>query len=187
MDVDDQLLLARSLGASIRAARKAAQLTLSELARRTDLSQPFLSQVENGNTTPSVINLHRIAQTLGTTAHDLLEQSNRSPVKVVRAKEARRYNLGPSAVLRFCVTGTRLMDCNEVTAEPHSAAESGTTHAGEEFVYVISGEIRLNIDGQDVALRAGDTVYYSASVLHQWFNDTDETAVFLFVSTPPSF
>ncbi|MCM3898065.1 MULTISPECIES: helix-turn-helix domain-containing protein [Mycobacteriales] len=187
MDDDDQAILARSLGSSIRAARKSAGLTLSALATSTDLSQPFLSQVENGNTTPSVINLHRIAQTLGTTAHDLLEQSNRIPVKVVRNGEARRYNLGPDAVVRFCVGGTRLMDCNEVTAEPHSSAEAATSHAGEEFVYVVMGEVRLNIGGQSVVLRSGDTVYYSASVQHQWFNDTDETAVFLFVGTPPSF
>jgi transcriptional regulator with XRE-family HTH domain len=184
---DDQQSLARSLGASIRAARRAAGLTLAELAKRTELSQPFLSQAENGNVMPSVINLHRIAQALATTAHALLEQGTRTPTRVVRAGDARTYALGPSAVLRFCVEGTRLMDCNEVAAEPHSAAESATTHAGEEFVYVISGAIRFSVDGDEHYLNPGDTIYYAATSPHQWFNDSDHPAKFLFIGTPPGF
>ncbi|WLP90783.1 XRE family transcriptional regulator [Gordonia sp. NB41Y] len=184
---DDQAMLARTLGASIRSARKAAGMTMAEVARRADLSQPFLSQVENGNTAPSVINLHKIAQTLGTTAHALLEQGSRQPTTVIRSTDARRYNLGPSAIVRFCLSGTRSLDCNEVTAGAHSGAEAATTHAGEEFVYVISGTVRMNIDGVDHLLEPGDTVHFPATLSHQWFNDTDDEVRFLFVSTPPSF
>ncbi|WP_255025016.1 helix-turn-helix domain-containing protein [Rhodococcus sp. GA1] len=184
---DDQLLLARSLGASIRSARNAADITLTGLAEKTELSQPFLSQIENGHTTPSVLNLHRIAKALGTTAHDLLERGSRLPTRVVRATESRSYNLSPSSVMRFCVAGTRLMDCNEVTAEPNSRADAATTHEGEEFVYVVEGEVRLTIDGSDYTLGPGDTAYYAATTPHQWSNDTDQRARFLFVGTPPSF
>ncbi|WP_313357979.1 helix-turn-helix domain-containing protein [Corynebacterium variabile] len=99
----------------MRAARKAAGLTMVQLANSAEVSQPFLSQVEHGNTMPSVINLHRIAQALDTTAHALLEQGSRAPTRIVRASEARSHNLGPAAIVRFCVTGTRLLDCNEVT------------------------------------------------------------------------
>ncbi|MFF2087630.1 helix-turn-helix domain-containing protein [Nocardia sp. NPDC058176] len=187
MEDEDQLMLARSLGASIRSARKAAGITLTGLADKTELSQPFLSQVENGRTTPSVLNLHRIAKALGTTAHDLLEQGSRSPTRIVRAAESRSYELSPSAVVRFCVGGTRLMDCNEVTAGPHSSADSATTHDGEEFVYVIEGQVRLVIDGTDHILTPGDTAYYAATIPHRWFNDSDQPSRFLFIGTPPSF
>ncbi len=186
-DGDDQIMLARSLGASIREARKSAGITVTGLAEKTELSQPFVSQIENGHTTPSVLNLHRIAKALGTTAHELLERGARAPIKVVRAVDSRSYNLSPSAVLRFCIGGTRLMDCNEVTAEAHSQADSATAHEGEEFVYVIEGEIRLTIDGGDYTLGPGDTAYYAATIPHRWFNDTDRRARFLFVGTPPSF
>lgn len=158
-----------------------------QLANSAEVSQPFLSQVEHGNTMPSVINLHRIAQALDTTAHALLEQGSRAPTRIVRASEARSHNLGPAAIVRFCVTGTRLLDCNEVTAEPQSAAEAPTTHTGEEFVYVISGTIRVNVGETDYTLEPGDTVYYPATVPHQWFNDSDRAARFLFVTSPPTF
>ncbi|WP_028808644.1 helix-turn-helix domain-containing protein [Streptomyces canus] len=184
---DEQQDLARSLGASIRVARKAAGLTLTQLAGQAGVSQPFLSQAENGNVMPSIINLHRIAQVLGTTAHQLLEEGARAPARVVRAGEGRSYPLGRGATVRFCVGGNRLMDCNEVTAGPGSAAESATTHTGEEFVYVIDGTVRLVISGTSHLLHAGDTAYYAATESHQWFNDSDAPARFLFTSSPPGF
>lgn len=184
---DDQAQIARALGAAIRETRKGLGLTMSEVARSTELSQPFLSQIENGNTTPSVINLHKIAQTLGTTAHALLEQSDRMPTVVSRAGEAKGYSLGQDARVRFCISGRRLLYCNEVTAGPHSESESATSHAGEEFVYVISGELRMSIEGRDYLLHPGDTIHYAATATHRWHNDSDAETVFLFVSTPPSF
>ncbi|MCD0453451.1 XRE family transcriptional regulator [Actinocorallia sp. API 0066] len=184
---DEQRDLARSLGASIRAARKRAGLTLTELAKEAGVSQPFLSQAENGNVMPSVINLHRVAKALGTTAHQLLESGARRPATVVRAGASRSYPLGPDATVRFCIEGNRALDCNEVTAGPRSAAEAPTTHEGEEFVYVIEGRVRMVIGGSDYLLGPGDTVTYTAALPHQWFNDEDAPARFLFTSTPPGF
>ncbi|WP_327657103.1 helix-turn-helix domain-containing protein [Streptomyces sp. NBC_00483] len=187
MEDEEHQDLARSIGASIRAARREAQLTLTQLAKEAGVSQPFLSQAENGKLMPSVINLHRIAQALNTTAHEILERGARPAVRVVRATEGRSYPLGPDATVRFCVGRNRLMDCNEVMAGPHSAAESATTHQGEEFVYVIDGSIRMVIGESEHLLGAGDTVYYAATVPHQWFNDSDTPARFLFTSSPPGF
>ena len=187
VESDEHREIARALGSSIRAARRAEGLTLTQLAEKTGLSQSFLSQAENGNVMPSVINLHRVGQALGTTAHELLESSTRSAPRVVRAGQARTYELGEGAILRFCAEGTRLMHCNEVTAGPHSAAEAPTTHAGEEFVYVISGQVRITIGDDEVALDTGDTVYYPSTRPHQWFNDSDEETKFLFVGSPPGF
>jgi len=184
---DESQELARALGASIRTARRRAGLTLTELAKEAGVSQPFLSQAENGLVMPSVINLHRIAKALGTTAHRLLENGSRRPATVVRAAESRSYRLGPGATVRFCVEGTRKLDCNEVTAAPHSAAESPTAHEGEEFVYVIEGSVRIAVDGTEHLLGPGDTVTYPATVPHQWFNDTDAPARFLFIGTPAGF
>ncbi|OZD06548.1 XRE family transcriptional regulator [Rhodococcus sp. 06-235-1A] len=184
---DDQRDLARLLGASIRAARRAIQLTLTDVAARSQLSQPFLSQIENGNVMPSVINLHRIAQVLGTTAHDLLEQGTRVDATVIHVDDSSSYSLGPGAVMRFCTAGSRSMACNEVIADPRSAAESPTSHNGEELLYVISGRIRFVIDDAEHTLEPGSTIYYTASSPHQWFNDTEDTAKFLFICTPPGF
>ena len=184
---EDHRDIARSLGASIRAARRSAGLTLTQLADKAGLSQPFLSQAENGNVMPSVINLHRIGQALGTTAHELLESGTPTPPKLLRADQARKYDLSVGAILRFRVEGSSLMHCNEVSAGPRSAAEAATTHAGEEFVYVIEGQVRMVVESEEFTLDPGDTVYYTATRAHQWFNDSDQPAKFLFIGSPPSF
>lgn len=61
---EDQRTLAVAIGAAIRSARRDAGLTLRDVAAKTGLSQPFLSQAENGHSVPSVMNLHRVAQVL---------------------------------------------------------------------------------------------------------------------------
>ncbi|EOM77564.1 transcriptional regulator [Rhodococcus rhodnii LMG 5362] len=188
MSSDESQALARSLGATIRAIRKEAGLTLATLAQRSGLSQPFLSQTENGNAMPSVVNLHRIAQALGTTAHALLERGTRSSTSLVRAGEGRTVEYTSDATVRFLVDGHRIMEPNEVTAGPHSHTDGTTSHAGEEFVYVVAGTVRMTLEGEpDHVLHAGDTLYYPATVPHAWFNDTDQPARFLITSSPPGF
>ncbi|MBA8958362.1 helix-turn-helix domain-containing protein [Rhodococcus opacus] len=185
---EDQRTLAVAIGTAIRSARRDAGLTLRDVAAKTGLSQPFLSQAENGHSVPSVMNLHRVARVLGTTAHALLEQGARTPTSLVRGREGRRFALSDGAVLRFCSTGVRAMEPNEVTAQPGSQAGEHTEHAGEEFIYVIDGSIRVEVGVEEsYVLDRGDTLYYPATVPHRWFNDAAEPARFLITSTPPSF
>ena len=185
---EDQHLLAVAIGTAIRSARHDAGLTLRDVAAKTGLSQPFLSQAENGHSVPSVMNLHRVAQVLGTTAHALLEQGARTPTSLVRSREGRRFALSDGAVLRFCSTGVRAMEPNEVTAQPGSQAGEHTEHAGEEFIYVIDGSVRVEVGVEEnYVLDKGDTLYYPATVPHRWFNDAAEPARFLITSTPSSF
>jgi transcriptional regulator with XRE-family HTH domain len=67
------------LGSAIRARRLSRSLSLVDLASTADLSQPFLSQVENGRARPSLLSLRRIADALGTTPQALFEASAEAP------------------------------------------------------------------------------------------------------------
>ncbi|MGW6330283.1 helix-turn-helix domain-containing protein, partial [Streptomyces sp. NPDC055097] len=73
------------VGPGIRRRRRALELTLAEVARRAGLSVPFLSQIENGRSRPSMASLQRIADALDTTAVQLLSTAEAPrPVDVVR-------------------------------------------------------------------------------------------------------
>ena len=185
---DDQKAIATAIGAAVRTARKEAGLTLREVAVKSGLSQPFLSQTENGHAVPSVMNLHRLAQSIGTTAHALLAQGERTPSSLVRAGEGRTFELAHDSVIRFCSTGSRTMEPNEITAAPHSEAGEHTEHAGEEFIHVLEGsvEVEVGLDEHHV-LHVGDTLLYTSTIPHRWFNRTDAVGRFLIVSSPPSF
>ena len=176
--------LAVSLGLAIRTARKASRLTLSELARRTGLSQSFLSQAENGHTVPSVLNLHAIARALGTTAHELLSHTE-DEVTLSRVDAGVMFEASPGATMRRCARRGGAMAANEITAGPGVAAESATEHPGEEFVYVLEGSLDVEVGAATYRLGAGDVVYYSATVRHRWFNSADVPCRFLITSTPP--
>src|SRR4051812_21737987 len=117
LEFDDAEELARSVGASIRAARAGAGLTLGQVARACGLSVAFLSQVENGKAMPSVLTLHKVARTLGTTAHALLMHGE-SLVSLVRAGDgpAMTFGDGAAATTRFVVNPGLGLSAAEVTA-----------------------------------------------------------------------
>lgn len=185
---DDQREIATAIGIAVRTARKDAGLTMREVALKSGLSQPFLSQTENGRAVPSVMNLHRLAQSLGTTAHALLAQGERTPSSLVRAGEGRTFELADNCEIRFCSTGSHSMEPNEITAAPHSEAGEHTEHAGEEFIHVLEGTVAVEIGlDEQHSLNVGDTLLYAATIPHRWFNRTDRIARFLIVSSPPSF
>lgn len=176
--------LAVTLGAAIRTARKSAGATLQELSKRTGLSQSFLSQAENGHTVPSVLNLHNIARSLGTSAHTLLSRAERS-ASLVRADDGGALELSPGAVMRRCSAHGGLMGPNEVTADAGTSASAATEHPGEEFVYLLSGILEMEVGTARYRLAPGDTLYYDATVRHRWHNPGDTTARFLITSSPP--
>jgi quercetin dioxygenase-like cupin family protein len=62
-----------------------------------------------------------------------------------------------------------------------------TTHAGEEFLYVMSGQISLTLEGTTFLLHAGDTAHYESTLPHAWCNTAREEAVIVWVGTPRLF
>jgi quercetin dioxygenase-like cupin family protein len=60
-------------------------------------------------------------------------------------------------------------------------------HTGEEFAYVLHGELSYTVDGVEYRLRAGDALHLLSSIPHSLYNDTDETVVVVSVVTPRLF
>lgn len=183
-DRDDAADLPIALGIAIRSARKAVGITLQELAGRTGLSPSFLSQAENGHTVPSVLNLHAIARALETSAHDLLSRAEED-ASLVRATDGPLLDLSPGATLHRCTRRGASMGPTVVTADPGVSASSATHHAGEEFVFVIEGEVDLEVGATTYRLAEGDTLYYNATVRHRWHNRSAARTRFLITSSPP--
>ena len=176
-----------TMGQSLRALRKASNLTLDELASRVQLSQPFLSQVETGKALPSLLTLHRLAQALGTTAYELLGP-DASTHSVVRNGEGQRFVVADGATVRFLTSrsDTRL-GMSEIVAAPNTALGHKTEHAGTEAVHVISGTITVEVESHGrLELSAGDTASYPATLPHTWRSGA-AGARFLITCAPASF
>ena len=181
--------LASALGQALRARRKTQGLTLQQLADQCGLSQPFLSQLENGKAMPSLLALHQVAAALETTAQNLLDVQPRTEVSLVRGKDTRCYELSSGANVCFLVEGPdHQMEPNLITAQPGAESGCELEHAGEEMVHVIEGTIEIALrDRSPFRLELGDTLTYPATVPHEWRVVGDGQARFLIVSSPPSF
>src|SRR5688572_33407883 len=83
-----------SLGPSVRRLREAQQLSLRTLAERTGFSASFLSQVENGQASPSISSMERIATALGVSLGEFFQTAETNPLPVVRADARAVLNSG---------------------------------------------------------------------------------------------
>ncbi len=180
--------VAATLGAALRRLRKAQGLTLQQLAFRCGLSQPFLSQLENGKAMPSLMALHYVAQALETTAHSLLQPRERLDISLVRHGEGETYQLVEGASVRFLTRGgSHLMEPNEVEFDPGTGTVN-TGHEGEEVIYVLEGCLRVELEGSPpVVLAQGDVYTYPATIPHTITAAGQTGCRFLVVSSPPSF
>ncbi|WP_327359002.1 helix-turn-helix domain-containing protein [Streptomyces sp. NBC_01304] len=154
----------------MRRRRRALDLTLAEVAARTGLSVPFLSQVENGRSRPSMGSLQRIADALGTTAVQLLAAAEAPrPVDVVRRQSAAVHDDagdGTPGRMRPLVRGQQRLHALEFTGA--HAGRRELVHRNDEILYVADGSAEVEADGTTHHLRAGDTLYCAGGIKHRW-------------------
>ncbi|MGG7574901.1 helix-turn-helix domain-containing protein [Streptomyces sirii] len=156
------------VGAAVRRRRRARELTLAELARRTGLSAPFLSQVENDRARPSMRSLQSIADALETTAVRLLAAADGPrTVDVVRADSAAVPEDGDArGSVRPLVRGRQQLHALEFTGRHDWQREF--RHPHDELMYVVEGAVEAEADGCRYELGPGDTLYCSGGVTHRW-------------------
>ncbi|MET9789595.1 helix-turn-helix domain-containing protein [Streptomyces canus] len=174
---DTDAFLRAELGSAIRKLRKERGLTLVQLAERATLSHPFLSQLERGLTRPSMSSLHRIARALGTTQQALMTVAavqhpgtSADSVHLVRSGEGLPVaNRGGTA---------RMLGAPSYSAHPVEYTGVGERfdeyydHPGDEFVYVVAGEIEIDLQTTEGprlhVLGPGDSIYYPGGTPHRW-------------------
>jgi transcriptional regulator with XRE-family HTH domain len=172
-DADDPAL-GTAIGATLAAARQAAGLSMRELARRADISQPFLSQVENGHSMPSLATLYRLAGALGVSPSTLMPPvgGDRSAV-VVRRGEGTRLPVsdGPGAAEGRLLAAGPLRRLEVVEYDIQAGDDLGEwfESAGEMTVYVARGILDVEVEGAGAwNLSAGDAITHPADLRHRW-------------------
>jgi quercetin dioxygenase-like cupin family protein len=164
------------------------KLTLTEVAKRSGLSVPFLSQVERGETGLSLHSLVKIAEALGVTLNYFLNiPEPDTPIRY--AKDFRFFSLVDSKT-QFARIGS--VDPNRqlepiLSIVPAHYETELIKHAGEEFVYVLKGEIIVTLDRKRYHLSAGDTAHFNSGIRHRWQNPTDFETYLLWIGNPKLF
>lgn len=160
------------LGRRVRAARLARRLTLEEVVSRADFTVSWLSKLENGQLTPSLEGLVKLADVLECGVDDLVEGLSTPPRHVVvRAGHGRMEALRNG---RYATSTEHLADqWRGRTMQPtiaHLPAGDRKTplksHDGQQFLYVLEGDIRFDYGDEVILLSSGDSIYFDATIPH---------------------
>ncbi len=179
------------IGKRVKQLRVQAGLTQEELANRADLSKGFISQVENDATSPSIATLEDIVRALGTNLAKFFQGPAESARKVVFAREdwvvSGESDSGFELIFPIPEAHRNGMEPVLVTLEPGGRTACTGGHEGEEFGYVLAGEINLLLGSASHRVRKEEFFHYSADAEHQLVNAGKRRARVLWVSCPPSF
>jgi len=183
-----------NLGTQIKKYRLANDLTLDALAQAAGCSKSYLSQIENGLSSPSLAVLGTIANELKTSVANLLKENGNNGKASFHLPFDQRQTLQyPTGLISSQpLTGAvsqKKMQPIITTVEPggNSSLDNQLRHGlnSEEFVLVMKGEMEFVVDGEKIILKEGDTLYFDGNLPHKWMNITDEPAQLLFVFSPP--
>jgi transcriptional regulator with XRE-family HTH domain len=175
------------IGPRIRALRGHMDLSLRDLAERSGVSAPMLSQVERGETSPTLQVAARIAAGLELRLSQLLRLDESGSVTVTRARERRQGGTAGHAyeVLTPSDPGQRAELSRHVLAPGASTGGPGDPPIHEpgarEIAFVDGGEAVLHIDGERHVLAEGDCVTFDADLPHHFENPGDGETVLLAV------
>ena len=174
--IAEAFIEAKRIGDRIKYLRQRKQMGLVELGRHTGLSASFLSQLETGRVVPTLRNLARIAMVFSKDMSYFFEPERPELFRLVRAEE--RQRLPQSGVedpgYYFESLGHVPIDGGIAPYVTEFLEASGRRqpkshgHAGAEFLYVLSGCLRLTHEGQVEDLEQGDAVFFHAANTHSY-------------------
>jgi XRE family transcriptional regulator, regulator of sulfur utilization len=177
------------IGPRVRALREAMDLSLRDLAERSGVSAPMLSQVERGETSPTLQVASRIAAGLELRLSQLLRLDEAGTVTIVRSDERRRGG-SARAGHRFEIL-TAPLPGQRAELSRHTLAPRGKTGGpgdppmhepgSREIALVESGTVVLDIDGDRHELGTGDCVTFDADLPHHFENPGPGEAAILAV------
>ncbi|MFK8016959.1 MAG: helix-turn-helix domain-containing protein [Gammaproteobacteria bacterium] len=178
----------RSLGNLLRARRRELGLTLQELAERAELSAAFLSQAENGKATPSIVSLINIAKALETDVNYFITPPAAKSL-VRRAAKPKRIELDSPVTYHRLDADIRNQQMSALRMEIPPGVALPVVHRehGEDFFFVLEGEVEQSIGDDTFTLTQGDCAHYNAQVDHHVVNQSGRVAILIWVGTPVLF
>ena len=173
------------IGQRIRQLRMKNDLTLEELASRTELTKGFLSQLERNLTSPSLQTLDDIASALGVTMSRFFAADQEE--QVVFTAEDEFVDEQDDYTIHWIIPNAQKnqMEPIRVTMRPGGCTYVDDPHEGEEFGYVIKGSVDIHLGDRVCKAGSGESFYYTSDSLH--YLSSKGGAELIWVAAPPSF
>ena len=177
------------IGGKIKELRVMTGLTQEELADRSELSKGFISQVERNLTSPSIATLTDILQCLGTNLQEFFSEAPAEEQVVFKASDYfEKVDAELKNKIEWIIPNAQKnsMEPIRLTLAPGGSTYPDLPHEGEEFGYVLSGQVKIHLGQKVHQAKKGDAFYFTPSKKH-YLEAGKHGAVVIWVTSPPSF
>ena len=175
------------IGKKLKELRLKNDLTLGDLASRSELTKGFLSQVERNLTAPSIATLEDILEALGTTLSEFFREEEEK--QIVFSTQDFFEDKQDDYTIEWVIPNAQKNEMEPIllTLAPHKKSQEMLAHHGEEFGYVLKGTVTLVLGNKKYKLKAQETFYLDGTKSHYLYNHGSSEAKVLWVTTPPMF
>jgi transcriptional regulator with XRE-family HTH domain len=183
-----------NLGDKIRTLRKKLGMTQKELAEQVGLTPSFISQLEKNLISPSLDSLLKLSEKLNTQPIYFLTDGESGPLQKMVIKPGERQDIhlqemkGTEVKLQLLVSDmlNRRMEPYLLTMKEGAVINGHFySHKGDEFAYVMEGELEVEIQDEKQLLKQGDSLYIGSIFPSKWVNRGRGDAILLWVLSPP--
>jgi transcriptional regulator with XRE-family HTH domain len=178
-----------NIGEKIKLLRVTNGLTQEELANRCELSKGFISQVERDLTSPSIASLMDILECLGTNLKDFFNEKVEEKIVFEKDDSFIQEDIENKNEIHWIVPNAQKNHMEPIMIIIDQGGQSipQAPHEGEEFGYVLSGNIFVHIGNKKYKAKRGESFYFKPSMTHFISNSGNMKAKVLWICTPPSF
>ena len=180
------------VGAKIKGLRESKNISIEEIAERSGLSTDQINSIQNDQHLPSLGPLIKIARALGVRLGTFLDDNDELGPAVCRAEEhnssisfsndaadARKHMEYHSLAKQ---KAGRHMEPFIIDIQPSEEKDfKSSAHEGEEFIYVLNGQVEIDYGKEKYLLKEGDSIFYDSIVMHHVHGVVGESAKILAV------
>ena len=175
-----------SIGSRLRQLRTKRGVSLAEVAAAAGISIGFLSALERSQMSASVGTLRRLARYYRINILDFFDPTE-SNARLVRPASRKVLEAGPGVRMELLAWGNTVMEPYLFRIAPQAGSGESYAHEGEEFLFVLRGELQIALADEEYHLKRGDSFYFESATPHHWKNPGRSETWLLWVNTPPTF
>jgi len=174
-----------TFGVRLKTLRHERRWTLDDLAQRSGFSKGYLSRLESGDRQASIASILTLARLFGTSVAALFEGEQAESISIVRRDATPSYDV--DGLTCWPLSGQSWpfqLQPVRVVVSPTREGDEHRHHDGEEWIFVLSGELSLSIGGETHDLDAGDAAHFDARLPHRLTARSGMEAEVLLVAAP---
>src|ERR1700719_4269384 len=175
-----------AIAGHLRRLRSQRRLSLAQVAEAVGISVGFLSALERSQMSGSVGTLRKLARFYKTNILDFFDATGAS-TRQVRPAQRKVLEAGPGVRMELLAWGNTVMEPHLFRVAPEAGSGDSYTHEGEEFLYVLRGELTITLEKEEYRLKTGDSFYFESATPHHWRNPGLAETLLLWINTPPTF